>query len=55
MNAPNPLTIEGREGLVPHHPIPPSAVGEGSMDVRRGNADRDKFDQQPATGSSAGA
>lgn len=54
MNAPNPLTIEGRERVVPHHPLPLSAVGESSMDVRTGNADRDKFDQQPATGSSAG-
>ncbi|CAM9379344.1 unnamed protein product [Scytosiphon promiscuus] len=48
MDAPANLTIEGRA----QPPSPPLAAGEGLVDGRDGNADRDKFDQ-PVTAATA--
>lgn len=55
MDAPDLLTIEGREGAAQAQPpSPPLATGEGGLvDGREGNADRDKFDQSPNAGASA--
>lgn len=44
MDAPNPLTIEGRDSQLQQ----PQAVGEILARDGIGNADRDKFEQQPA-------
>lgn len=51
MDAPNPLTIEGRDAQV-QPPVPMQAAGEKLAGDRRGNADRDKFEQQPALAES---
>lgn len=49
MDAPNPLTIEGRD--VVHLPVQPRAQ-EAKSPEERGNADRDKFDKPAfATGA----
>lgn len=57
MDAPNLLTMEGREGVVQAQPpSPPLATEEsGLLDEREGNADRDKFDQSPIAGTSSTA
>ena len=54
MNAPNRLTMEGREGAVPQRLTPPPARDEGLPRGREGNADREKFEQQPAGASHTG-
>lgn len=57
MDAPNLSTMEGRDGaaappLLP--PVPPQEAGEGlAEEGRLANADRDKFDQQPAAAAAA--
>lgn len=59
MDAPNLSTMEGRDGagalpLLP--PVPPQEGGEGlAEEGRLANADRDKFDQQPAAAAAAAA
>lgn len=54
MDAPNPFTIEGRGGALPQQPpVPPEAGGECLAEGRDGNADRDKFDAQPAAVTAA--
>lgn len=56
MDAPNPLAMEGRDAVA-HPPVAPPWAGasadEGSVE-RRGNADRDKF-EQPAAAATAAA
>lgn len=55
MDAPNPLAMEGRDAVA-HPPVAPPWAGAdegGVTEQRRGNADRDKF-EQPATAAAAG-
>ena len=59
MDAPNLSTMEGRGGagaLPVLPPVPPPEGGEGlAEEGRLANADRDKFDQQPASAAAAAA
>lgn len=52
MDAPNPLTIEGRDEA-PQPPAPPAAIGECLAEGQGGNADRDKFEQPAAAAAGA--